>query len=71
MTLVNAGRLCRPGQTRPVKAYLIGNKAFPGDSIPINIKQSRGEAEEALRKRLSAGEFGVMDFTGTGASPTH
>ena len=37
--------------------YIIGNPNFIGDSIPMNIKRSRGEGDELLRRRLTAGEF--------------
>ena len=34
---------------------------FIGDSIPMNIKRSRGEGDELLRRRLTAGEFSAYE----------
>jgi hypothetical protein len=37
--------------------WIIADPNFVGDSVAINIKQSRGEAEELLRRKMTAGEF--------------
>jgi hypothetical protein len=51
------GRMCTQGQTRVPHAWIIADPNFVGDSVSINIKQSRGEAEELLRKKMTAGEY--------------
>jgi hypothetical protein len=38
-------------------AWIIADPNFVGDSVSINIKQSRGEAEDMLRRKMTAGEF--------------
>jgi len=53
--------MCRQGQSRIPHVYIIGNPNFIGDSIPMNIKRSRGEGDELLRRRLTAGEFSAYE----------
>ena len=37
--------------------WIIADPNFAGDSIPINMKQSKGEAEEMLCRKMTASEF--------------
>ena len=53
--------MCRQEQYRIPHIYIIGNPNFICDSIPMNIKRTRGEGDELLRRRWMAGEFSAYE----------
>jgi len=57
----HSARISRKGQTKECRAYLIANPNFLGDSVPITIKNNRGEGEAELRRRLTDGEYRAYD----------
>jgi hypothetical protein len=46
--------MCREGQRRDVKAVIIADKGFPGDSEAFKIKERRGKEETWLRVPFKA-----------------
>ena len=55
--LIFKGRTCREGQTLIPESKIIANPSFIADSVPMNIKRTRGEGHDLLRKRLTEGEY--------------
>jgi hypothetical protein len=49
-----AGRMCREGQRRDLKAVIIADKNFPGDSEAFKIKERKGREETWLRLPFKA-----------------
>jgi len=56
LTLI-AGRMCREGQTRIPKAYVIADPQFKGDKTALEIKQSRREDEDTMTRKLRRGRL--------------
>ena len=53
-------RLCREGQRKIPKAYMIINASFKGDMAAISLKMSRGEELRNLTDLLSAEEIAQL-----------
>jgi hypothetical protein len=44
------------------QAKIFGNPDWIGDSVSFAMKAARGEGEEALRRRLTDGEYSSLSF---------
>ena len=51
------GRMCREGQTRVPKAYVIADPEFKGDKTALEIKQSRREDEDLMTGKLNQSQL--------------
>jgi hypothetical protein len=56
LTLI-IGRMCREGQTRIPKAYVIADPQFKGDKTALEIKESRREEEDCMSHKLKKGQL--------------
>jgi hypothetical protein len=59
LTLI-IGRMCREGQTRIPKAYIIADPQFKGDKTALEIKASRQEEEECLTHKLKKSQLRLI-----------
>jgi hypothetical protein len=52
--LTPSGRLCRVGQNKTPRAYIIGDKDFFGDKMAFEVKAQRAQEDQIMRRPFSA-----------------
>jgi hypothetical protein len=52
--LTPSGRVCREGQDKPVRAYIIGDPDFFGDKMAFEVKAQRAQEDKIMRLPFSA-----------------
>jgi hypothetical protein len=56
------GRICRAGQTRPPKAYIIADPEFRGDKTAFTIKEERSIEDRLMTRRFKKRDFGALEI---------
>jgi hypothetical protein len=56
------GRICRAGQTRPPKAYIIADPEFRGDKTAFTIKEERSIEDLLMTRRFKERDFRALEI---------